>query len=201
MPCLELPCADAQGSADTVGSIGEGSWPGGCGEGAVTRAEVLFLCPSRSASSQTPAMSRTPLLLLLLLRSLATGRPPPAATPRLKLSFPGERGARAGWGAWGQLWVHWLRLSSTQHHPEGREYPGRQCGGRGAKPQHWHVPSTAASLPAGSQVLVLVIRVPYVMPAPPGPPACPWGQACAWDLPPSPRHVLVQMPVSLCAAW
>uniref|UniRef100_A0A8C0VR82 Semaphorin 3B n=1 Tax=Cyanistes caeruleus TaxID=156563 RepID=A0A8C0VR82_CYACU len=70
MPCLELPCADAQGSPDSVGGIGEGSWSGGCGEGAVTRAEVLFLCPSRGATSQTPAMNHTLLLLLLLLRGL-----------------------------------------------------------------------------------------------------------------------------------
>ncbi|XP_036247085.1 semaphorin-3B [Molothrus ater] len=50
---------------------------------------------SRGATSQTPAMSRTLLLLLLLLRGLAAGRPPAAATPRLKLSFP-ELRARHG---------------------------------------------------------------------------------------------------------
>lgn len=100
-------------------------------------------------------MSRTLLLLLLLLRGLAAGRPPPAATPRLKLSFPGEHGTRAGSGGGGQVWVHWLRVSSTQHHPEGWEYPGGQHGGRGAKPQPWHVSSTAAAFPAGYQVLVL----------------------------------------------
>lgn len=154
MPCLELPYADVQGSPDTVGSIGEGSWSRGCGEGAVTRAEVLFLCPSSGASSQTPAMSHTLLLLLLLLRSLTTGHPPPAATPRLKLSFPGEHGTRAGWGGLGSAVGALVTCQQHQHHPEGWEYPGGQHGGRGAKPQHWHVPSTAASLPAGCQVLV-----------------------------------------------
>lgn len=156
MPCLELPYADARGSPDTVGSIGEGSWSGGCREGAVTRAEVLLLCPSSGASSQTPAMSRTLLLLLLLLRGLTTGRPPPAATPRLKLSFPGEHGARAGWvGGLGSAVGALVVCQQHQHPPEGWEYPGGQRGGRGAKPPHWRVPSTAASLPAGSQVLVV----------------------------------------------
>lgn len=115
----------------------------------------MFLCLSRGATSQTPAMSRTLLLLLLLLRGLAAGRPPPAATPRLKLSFPGEHGTRAGRGVWGQVWVRCLRVSSTQHRPEGWEYPGGQHGGRGAKPQPWHISSTAAAFPAGCQVLVL----------------------------------------------
>lgn len=135
-------------------ALGEGWRSGGCGEGAVTRAEVLLLCPSRGASSQIPAMSRTLLLLLLLLRGLTSGRPPPAASPRLKLSFRGEQGPRARWGGVGSARGRWCRASITQHHPEGRECHGGQRGGRAAKPRPWHGPSAAAALPAGSQVSV-----------------------------------------------
>lgn len=173
MPCLELPYVDAQGSPDTIGSIGEGSSSGGCGEGAVTRAEVLFLCPSCGASSQTPAMSRTLLLLLLLLRGLTTGRPPPAATPRLKLSFPGEHGTRAGWGGVGSGVG---ALVMCQQHPASSRGMGVSWGAawwEGCKPpalvrpQHCYLP------PRGLSGVDTCCHVPYLMPALPGPPACP----------------------------
>lgn len=201
MPCLELPYADGQGSPDTIGSIGEGSWSGGCGEGAVTRAEVLFLCPSRGATSQTPAMSRTLLLLLLLLRGLAAGRPPPAATPRLKLSFPGEHGTRAGWGGVGSGVG---ALVMCQQHPASSRGTGVSWGAawwEGCKTPALARPQHCCRPPRGLSGVGTACHVPYLMPAPPGPPACPWGHACAQDLTPSHRRVPAQVPLSLRAPW
>lgn len=147
-----LSYADALGPPDPISSAGEGWWSGGCREGAVTRAEVSLLCPSRRATSQAPAMSRMLLLVLLLLRgpAAAAGRPPPAATPRLKLAFPGEHGTRAGWGDVG---------SSTAapvlcQHPAlswGRGAPwgagGSMAGG--VRPLQCCLTGTGTALPAG----------------------------------------------------
>lgn len=202
MPCLELPYADAQGSPDTVSSIGEGSWSGGCGEGAVTRAEVLFLCPSRGASSQTPAMSRTLLLLLLLLRSVTTGRPPPAATPRLKLSFPGEHGTRAGWGGLG---TGVGALVRCQQHPASSRGTGVSWGA--AWWEGCTTPSTGTSpalLPPSPGAVGCCYLLPCSLPdASPSRATCLSLGSCLCLGPHSQPPVCAgsEMPLSLCAPW
>lgn len=134
-------------------------------------------------------MSRTLLLLLLLLHRLAAARPPAAATPRLKLSFPGEHGTRAGRGVGSALGAL-VPCQHRRHH----QRDGRILGGSTVR---W-VQAPAVAHPQSCcrppRRLSGVGTVPYLMPAPPGPPACPWGHACAWDLAPSPRHVQAQVP-------